>query len=426
MLFPRGQCVNGGNVSLRLLPALLVLAATFLLLMPLVMTSPAQAQVGGQCACPAGSTPLTGTTCLTTVGKHVVPAICSVGHIGQIAAEQQQTSFWGVNQILQQRRDRLQATLVPAGASARAHAYASEDGDSNVLSYADQGRKNDPFGAIVTKAPAVNVSTPAWGVWVQGLGDWEHDDPLSATDIGRFTSTYSVQAGIDRTWQGLAAADDALVFGLVSSYTDSNINYAATTTSAGLTGPGVGLYGEYIRGGFSTDLTSKLDFLNLDQNFGGAAPNSSIGIINAGVNGDVQYKVMLANNNFIEPTTGFALTHTMFQGGATALDLQNASTLRVQGGARAGNSFDLGNGLSVDASLRGLIYCNVLAQNASNSANVFATAITPTDQGLIRGEVDPELAFNLPQGYSVTLSGSVRFGQALVGGSAGVNLRKQF
>jgi hypothetical protein len=166
--------------------------------------------------------------------------------------------------------------------------------------------------------------------------------------------------------------------------------------------------------------------LNLNQNFGGVAPNSSIGIINAGVNGDVQYKVTFADNSFIEPTTGVAFTHTMFQGGATALDLQNASTVRVQGGARAGNGFDLGNGVSVDASLRGLIYCNVLAQNASNDASIFATAITPSDQGLIRGEVDPSLAFNLPHGYSVTLSGSVRFGQALVGGSAGINLRKQF
>jgi hypothetical protein len=104
----------------------------------------------------------------------------------------------------------------------------------------------------------------------------------------------------------------------------------------------------------------------------------------------------------------------------------NPSTVRVQGGVRGGTSWDLGNGVTVDASMRGLVYSNVVAQNASNSANVFTAVIAPTDQGLIRGEFDPELAFNLPQGYSVSVSGSVRFGQALVGGSAGVNLRKQF
>jgi hypothetical protein len=50
-------------------------------------------------------------------------------------------------------------------------------------------------------------------------------------------------------------------------------------------------------------------------------------------------------------------------------------------------------------------------------------AITPTDQGLVRGELDPSMRFNLADGYSMTLSGSVFFGQAVLGGSAALNLK---
>jgi hypothetical protein len=52
--------------------------------------------------------------------------------------------------------------------------------------------------------------------------------------------------------------------------------------------------------------------------------------------------------------------------------------------------------------------------------------LAPSDTGLVRGELDPELYFNLPDNYSLTLSGQARFGNALVGGSAGANLRKQW
>jgi len=391
------------------------------------------APAGTSSAAPAGASVVgtgatgTGATGTGATGTATTAVSGSANHIEQIAAAQQQLSFWGVNQILQRRRDQLQATPVPPGASARIQAYAPEE--DSALSYADQPQKNNPFGAIVTKAPptAVADTTPVWGTWVQGLGDWQHDDPLSAGDFARSTATYAAQGGVDRTWQNLSAANDAFVLGLVATYANSNISYLSTMTTATLAGSGVGFYSEYVRGNFSTDLTTKVDFLNLNQNFGGAAPSTSIGIINAGVNGDVQYKFDLGHNNFVEPTAGAAFTHTMFQGGATALGLQNASTVRVQGGARGGTSWDLGNGFSVDASLRGLVYSDVLAQNANvNGGNVIGILIAPTDQGLIRGEFDPELAFNFPQAYSVTVSGSVRFGQALVGGSASVNLRKQF
>ena len=40
------------------------------------------------------------------------------------------------------------------------------------------------------------------------------------------------------------------------------------------------------------------------------------------------------------------------------------------------------------------------------------------------GELDPQLCFNLANGYSATLSGNVHFGEGVLGGSASLNLRQ--
>jgi len=399
--------------------------------------TPAQALLAG-CSCPAGFNPATSTTCINNA-LMVVPAICTPAapvtpaainqSVGHVAASQQQQSFWGVQMMLQQRRDQLQGTLAGHGTSPSISGYASSefdsdtDTESNALGYAGQSQKTNPL--VYKAAPPPAPANPAWAVWAQGLGSWEHDGALSATDIAHFNSTYAAQGGLDGTWRGLVSSDDAFVLGIVSSWTASHVSYDNSPTTMQLVGPGVGAYGMYVKGGFSADLTPKFDFLQLNQDFAGLAPNTSIGITNAGVSGNVQYKVTWAGNNFVEPTAGFSFTRTMFGSGAAALDLEDSSTLRLQGGARLGTTWQV-NGISVDASVKALVYDDVIAQGTSITTSAFSAGIAPTDQGLVRGELDPQLCFNLADGYSVTLSGNLRFGEALLAGSAALSLRKQW
>ncbi len=401
------------------------------------IATPAQALLAG-CSCPTGFVPATSTTCINNL-LVVVPAICTPAppvtpaainqSIGHVAAGQQQQSFWGVQMMLQQRRDQLQGTLGSHGTSSSISGYASSDFDtdtdteSNALGYASQSQKTNPL--VYKAAPPPAPANPAWAVWAQGLGSWERDDALSATDIAHFISTYAAQGGLDGIWRGLVSSDDALVLGIVSSWTASHVSYNNSPTTMQLVGPGVGAYGMYVKGGFSTDLTTKFDFLQMNQDFAGLAPNTSIGITNAGVSGNVQYKVTWAGNNFVEPTAGFSFTRTMFGSGAAALDLEDSSTLRLQAGARLGTTWQV-NGISIDASLKALVYDDVIAQGTSITTSAFSAGIAPTDQGLVRGELDPQLCFNLADGYSVTLSSNLRFGEALLGGSAALNLRKQW
>jgi hypothetical protein len=220
------------------------------------------------------------------------------------------------------------------------------------------------------------------------------------------------------------SSDDALVVGIVSSWTSSHVSFDNSPATMQLVGPGVGVYSEYVRGGFSADLTTIVNLLQLNQDLAGLAPNVSVGITTAGLSGNVQYKITGAGNNFLEPTVGFSFTRTIFGSGATP-DMENSSTLRLQAGARVGTTWQV-NGISIDSSLKALVYGDAIAGGTSIEASAFGEAIARTDEGLIRGELDPELCFNLADGYSVTLSGSAFYGQAVVGGSAGVNLRKQW
>jgi hypothetical protein len=263
---------------------------------------------------------------------------------------------------------------------------------------------------------------------VQGLADSEHDSALSAADASHVSNTYTVQAGLDRTQQGVLSADDALVLGIVSSWTNSHVGYGSSPTTMNSVGPGVGVYTQYVKGGFSTDLTTKFDFMRMSQSFAGFAPDTSISILNAGLSGNAQYKFIGNGNSFFEPTVGFSLTHTSFGSGAAALSLEDAYTVRLQAGARVGTSWDAGGGVSVDSSLKALVYGDAIAQGTSVAGSTAFTGpvISPSDQGMVRGELDPELCFNLPNGNSVSASGQLRFGRAVLGESVGLNLRKQF
>jgi hypothetical protein len=398
-------------------------------------TTPAQAQLAAGCTCPAGFSPLSGSTCFTSPRGVFTPtaAICPLRNVnvGQIAASQQQQSFWGVNQMLQQKRDQLQATPVIHTATYGNSGYASSDldGSARAMSYSGSGRsqKADPFAGLINEAAPIQ-SNPIFGGWVQGLADWEHDNALSSADLGRFNSTYTVQAGFDRTTLGVLSGDDAWVFGIVSSETSSRVSFDNTPTSLRLTGPGVGAYSEYVRGGFSTDVTAKFDFLQLTQDFGGVAPDASVSVLNSGVSGNVQYKFSGTHNEFFEPTMGFSLTHVSFGSGGDALNLEDGYTVRLQAGARVGKTWDLGQGVSVDANFKALVYGDAVGQGtvASGATVGGVLPLAPTDAGLIRTELDPEICFNLPNDYSVTVSGQARFGEAVAGGSVGVNLRKQW
>lgn len=347
--------------------------------------------------------------------------------VGHVASSLQEISFNGIQSILQTRREQLQG-LLPVPRSTAPLGYMpsslSFDDNSSALSYTDKSSQSGPFSNFKAQAPTP-VAGPAWAGWGQAFGDWEHNGALTTADIAHTTDTYGVQFGTDGTWQGLTPAGGALVAGLVGSFMDSNVTFNGTPTSLRLEGGGFGLYQTFLQGAFSEDLTGKVDFLQLNENLGPGIPVNLVGLTNVGLSGNAQYLIKFDRGYFVEPTGGFSFTRTIFGAGASTLGLQDASTLRLQGGARFGSTFEM-NGATVETSLKALIYSDVLAQGTSIVAGTLGSGILPTDQGLVRGELDPEISVCLPENYTVTLSGVARFGQDLAGGSVKLALRKQF
>jgi hypothetical protein len=421
-----------GSMLLRSFGLVVGLAAVGVLLFASV--SPASAQLAAGCSCPSGSI-VSGNQCALQGAALVLHAPVCTGSgssqtaisqsVGRLASSQQQLSFSGIQSLLEGRRDQLQGNSEFRRTSPIS-GYSPFDLDDSygALGYSRETKKALP--APFYKAAPSPVSTgPSWGSWVEGLGDWQRNDPVAANDLQHFTSTYGAQAGIDGTWQGLTSGNDAVVVGVIASWMSSKVIYDGSPTSLTMSGPGIGAYATYLNGNFSTDLAIKGDFLRMNEDFGGATPGQSVDVTNFGVSGNVQYKIATSEKGFFEPTGGFSFTRTFFGDNAIALDLKDASTLRLQAGARFGTSLDV-NAVKLEPTLKVLAYSNVVADGSSITSDAIGAAIVPTDQGKVRGELDPQLNADFGNGYSALLAGQVRFGDQLVGGSASLMLRKQW
>jgi hypothetical protein len=297
------------------------------------------------------------------------------------------------------------------------------------MGYVSQSQSSNPLASpVYSKAAPMAAPTnagPSFAAWTQGLGDWEHDDPLSPTSTAHFAATYANQTGVDATWKGLAASDDALVAGVVGSWTGTHVAYDGTPTTTRLEGPGVGLYTTYVKGRFSVDTTLKFDFLRMTtETLSPGPPPLPVNLTNAGLSGNIQYKLDLASNTFVEPTAGYSFTRTMYGINAAANGLSDGNTLRLQAGSRAGVSWTMDT-VNAEFSVKTLVYSNVIADGSPTTSDPLSPS-SPTDQGKVRGEFDPALNLDLGKGYSVAFSGSVRFGDGMTGGSANVNFRKQW
>lgn len=368
------------------------------------------------------------TVVSSAVCRNVVP------QIGSIVAMQQQSSFGTIAGVLRAKRDALgglPGAVAPASPSVSARGYAPSEFDNipGLTSYAPAAARNHPLSAV----PAPVIATgPTWATWIEGLGDWEKRNPLNSLDVGRTQSTYSTHAGVDATWANPFAGGDYVVAGLVGNYTSTHVDLTGLPASLRLEGPGGGFYAMYLNGGFSADTAVKIDFVNLKEDFAGLVAEgftlttvgNSIDITNAGFAGNLQYKNKYGWG-FIEPTVGFAFTHTMFGNNAAAMGLQDASTLKLQAGARFGGSFMV-NGVSIEPNLGLLAYSNVIADGTTLAVLGAQTPDPPTDKGLVRAEVNPELNFGFDNGYSAYIRGSVRAGQELTGGSVKAGMRKEF
>jgi hypothetical protein len=321
---------------------------------------------------------------------------------------------------------------------AEAFAYLARSADlgefDSALAYAPVPPSRNPLAgrydkaAPYYKAAPVVLGPPPWAAWVEGLGDWERRGALNANDFARNQSTYGTQGGFDRLWREVVAPGDYVVAGFFGSFMSSRAAFSTLPFSLRLEGPGVGAYAMWINGGLSTDVTARGDFFNLAENFAAVTPSFSVRVAAPGVAENIQYKYWLGGSTFFEPTMGYMYTRALFDGSGAAFGLQDGTTLRVQAGARVGSTFNF-NDVRVVPTLTGLVYENAIQHGTAVLTSPTLPAgvvlpLIPTDRGLVRGEVIPQLNFYFSNGLAAFLQGGVRFGRDMVGGTAKVGLMK--
>jgi hypothetical protein len=319
------------------------------------------------------------------------------------AASASQVSMSAVQAAIRDIRDTLQgkgsaaATAAPQGLGAR-QALSSES----------------PMMGL-TRSPTVVPSPIA--VWVQGYVDREWRDSNLGFFDGRTTTTAGAIGGIDYTSYRLFSANDAFVVGLLAGITDMRAT-SVIDVKTRIDGPSVGVYGVYVNGGFSVDFNSKVDFLSLDQS---SALPLSADLRTYASAANVNYKFDVGGG-WIEPTAGAIYTVTRWDGGMSALD---GHTVRVQGGVRFGQSFNLG-GVTIEPTLLGLLYSDVVIEGGN--INNIGVPLAPTEEGKLFEQASLKLNFDFANGLSTSIEGEVRHGNLdhgaeVVGAAGRVGLR---
>lgn len=304
---------------------------------------------------------------------------------------------------------------------------------------------------------------PRFATWARVFGDFERRVGSATTpalslalDGKSESSTVGGLAGVDVTARGLLSQGDGLIGGVLVGYNESNLTLTTTSTpstpnvgigagtlKARVSGPSIGIYATYFDRGFSVDNTIKFDSLTLDENFNYlfefrsiATPpavgpqfvslvgSGSTHLSNISSFGNINYKFLMSDAFWIEPTAGYTYTETRYDSDASLLGLADGRLLRLQGGARFGFE-SLWDAVRVTTILTGLVYNDVVVQGGVLQNGVFGTPNAPLlfpDQGKFRGLGALTLNLAFPGGFSSFVKAEVRGGQDLfaAGGMAGI------
>lgn len=314
------------------------------------------------------------------------------------------------NQAIRDQFQKRQATTPTSGRPlgfAAEQEQAATNSDSSpwqALAYRDP---KSPVFKAPPPAPAIQYAT-----WGQIFGDHERRTGfVDGIDIGRTTNTGGGVGGGYATFSNVFHARDAFVIGVFGNGLSAHVSNNDGTTS-NVHGAGGGVNAIYINGGFSTDATVKADFLTINSSAVGVP---TLGLTNVVVAPNLNYKFETMPW-WIEPTVGASYTDTSWDDTATAFGFIHGHQVRVQGGARLGNSWDW-NGVRVDPVVGLFAYSDVVIHGGT-LATAVGSPLVPTDEGKIFGQATGKVGLDWGRGWSSYAEAEVR-GRSHVFGATG-------
>jgi hypothetical protein len=228
----------------------------------------------------------------------------------------------------------------------------------------------------------VVASCAETSLWFKALGSWTNRDKDGLflannqqfhVDLGYDQNTFGFIGGIEGGVHRLFNPADAISFGIMGGFLDSNVDFNTRNTGLKYTGGTVGVSGTYMLGGFFVDALVKADFLNLSFNipdFIGAGlpalPDADARTI--GGMGNIGYRWDIGRF-FIEPVATVAYAKTTIDSLATlnqfGADVRfgKGDSLRIAGGSRFGIVLPYGPARRVEASITLRAWDELLGDN---------------------------------------------------------------
>ncbi|MFI5409750.1 autotransporter domain-containing protein [Kaistia sp. UC242_56] len=240
-------------------------------------------------------------------------------------------------------------------------------------------------------------------------------------DTGYDQTLWGFQAGIDHEFEG-TVADGVLVAGVLAGYVTSNVDFD-NGESVKLSGPQVGVYATWVKGGLYVDGLVKGDFLKADYNVGGADDSTDSTTI--GVRVESGYRFLTSTGMFIEPNASLAYAHTKFDDinvSGTAVNFDNGDGLEGKLGARFGGS-TLKDGVKYDPYVS-LGIAGELLSNNSVFLDSGPGLVVEDDAPDVFGEVGAGInIFSSKSGWTGFAKADLRFGDDYFGGTGKIGAR---
>lgn len=240
-------------------------------------------------------------------------------------------------------------------------------------------------------------------------------------DTGYDQTLWGFQAGIDHEFEG-TVADGVLIAGVLGGYVTSNVDFD-NGDSVKLSGPQVGVYASWVKGGLYVDGLVKGDFLKADYNVGGSDDNTDSTTL--GVRVESGYRYMTSTGMFIEPNASLAYAHTKIDDinvSGTPVNFDNGNGLEGKLGARFGGTM-VKEGVKYDPFVSVGIAGELLSDN---------TVFLDSGPGLVVEDNAPDVfgevgaginIFSTKSGWTGFAKADLRFGDDFVGGTGKIGAR---
>lgn len=267
------------------------------------------------------------------------------------------------------------------------------------------------FAEPVEPTPVAHI-TP--GFWFRGTGAWiDRDDEQDGFTLDRKQTVWGGIAGFDFGTQDVG---DALMFGVFGGYLTSDLDFDATNTEWTYEGPTLGAYATYLDHAFFVDAMVKVDFLDVDIDAGGLAPQSGeadTDVTNIGARIDTGYKFGFGGGGFVEPQATLAVLNSeigdvdIFGG---EVDFDDETSVRGRLGLRLGYEARASDGVTYSGDATVSVWENF---SGDNDVTIVDTGVpdfaVSDDPGETTGDVGLGFSVLSPDGWSGFLKANYQF-----------------